>query len=397
VRHTKRTPRPVPLCALLCAASLAAACTDGGGADSDATSVTTTTGVASTTSIRPPTSAPTTQPTTTTLPGEQCEREPTSCTLAEAAVVHDIRVGVALGTPQIGRPDLAQLVASEFTQITPENELKWRELEPNPGDFRFDRADALVAFAETNGMEVRGHALVWGLAAGNGTPDWVRNLGSADELRRAMEQSITTIVGRYRGRIARWDVVNEPLDNPGTTLDDNRFTQLLGPEYIDLAFQLARQADPEAELWINEVDAEVRPERAAALVALVDELLARGVPIDGVGLQSHLVSGSVPPNGQLERLVAQLRDRGLRVAVTELDIPVIEGDGDPFGTQAFAFAEVTRQCIRAGCEEISVWGVSDADSWLNRLLNRRAQPLLFDDALVPKPAYDALREALADR
>jgi endo-1,4-beta-xylanase len=350
----------------------------------------------STTSTGRPASSSTQAPTTT-LPGERCVRRPEQCTLAEAGAVHEIRVGAAVGTAQLARPELARLVAAEFGQITPENELKWPELEPSPGDFRFERADALVEFAEANGLDVRGHALIWGQAAGNGTPEWVRTLGSADELRDAMEQSITTIVGRYRGRIARWDVVNEPLDNPGTALDDNRFTQLLGAEYIDLAFRLAREADPEAELWLNEIDAEVEPQRADALVALVEQLLERGVPIDGVGLQGHLVGGDAPPAGQLDRLVRDLRALGVEVAITELDIAVVEDIADPFERQATAFGGVAGECVRAGCEEITFWGVSDADSWLDGVLGRPAMPLLFDDALAPKPAYDAVRDALSTR
>jgi endo-1,4-beta-xylanase len=342
------------------------------------------------------TTAATVPPTTpTTAEGDACRAAPDSCTLAQASVVSDVRMGVALGTAQLDRPEVVSLVAAEFDQVTPENEFKWRELEPAPGQFRFDRTDRLLSFAEQAGLELRGHTLIWGQQAGNGIPDWVRNIGSSEKMRVEFERYITAVVGRYKGRIARWDVVNEPLDNPGTALDDNLFTQLLGPEYIDLAFRLAAQADPDAELWLNEVDAELRPERGDALVALVGELKARGVPVDGVGLQAHLTTGAAPPKGQITDLVRRLRALGVKVAITELDIPLVTDQEDPLGRQAAAFAQVAEECVRAGCEEITVWGVSDADTWLDRQLGRRTQPLLFDDGLGRKPAYDAVREVLA--
>jgi endo-1,4-beta-xylanase len=379
--------------ALVCAV-LAVACSsrDEPGASNtsapaESTAATTTSTSSTTTTTRPT--------TTTTRPGAQCIEAPASCTLAQASLVHDVRIGAALGTAQIDRPELASLVAGEFTQITPENELKWSETEPIPGEFRFDRADRLVDYAEASGLEIRGHTLIWGQSIGNGTPGWVGDIADAEQMRAEMERYITTVVGRYRGRIQRWDVVNEPLDNPGTQLDDNRFLQLLGPEYIDLAFTLAAEADPDAELWLNEIDAELSVERGAALVALVADLKSRGVPIDGVGLQGHLVSGDAPPAGQMEGLITALRALDVEVAITELDIPIVVNSGDQFGRQAFAYRGVVGECIRAGCSEITLWGVSDADSWLNNQLGRDAQPLLFDAVLNRKPAYDGVRDTLA--
>lgn len=329
--------------------------------------------------------------------------EPAPGTLREAAGVAGIEFGVAANPPQLEPGAAADLIASEFTSLTPENQLKWSTLAPAPGIWDFSGADALLDGAEANGQRLRGHTLVWGRS--NGTPDWLEDeLAAAPDpdarLRALATELIETVVGRYAGRIATWDVVNEPLDLLGPALDpDSPFTPL-GTDFLVEAFELARAADPAATLFLNETAVEFLPEKFEGLLALVDELLAKGAPIDGVGLQGHFLF--VRADGAaLRAQIEQLASRGLLVEITELDMPVFPffGVPDRIAAQAQAYAEVVEACLAVpACRGITVWGLSDADTWLDNTppLSFVApnRPLLFDEMLAPKPAYDAVRAAL---
>ena len=300
-----------------------------------------------------------------------------------------------MGTEQVRTPAIAELVAKEFSQITPENEMKWTVLQPQRDVYDFARSDELVDFAMARGLSVRGHTLVWLQDGGNGSPAWQKESATADEAGLMIEQHVSTVVSRYRGRVPRWDVVNEPLANPGSTLANGRVTELLGQYYIDIAFRAARAADPNAELWLNEIDAEKVVERGDALVALVRDLKARGVPVDGVGLESHFIDGPPPP-GRIKSLIERLRALDVEVAITELDIPVDDStDPTAYDRQAASYAQVVGECLAAGCAEITLWGVSDGNTWLDAFLDRDSRPLIFDEALAPKPAYDAVLDSLA--
>lgn len=375
---------------LIVTALVLAACTDTGGdaqRDGPGGSAFTPTSIA----VPNPTTT-----STTRAPGP-CPARPENCTLAMAGRAAGVRVGVALMSAQLDDPAVRDLVRTQFSQITPENELKWAQVEAEPGEFDFTAVDALVDFATAAGLETRGHTLIWGQRYGNGMPDWVAGITDPAIMESAMRKWIRTAVGRYRGRIQRWDVVNEPLANPGTGLDDSPFRRVLGDRYLDLAFSLAAAADQSAQLWINEIGVENDPARADALVELVTRLRIRGVPLHGVGLQGHFDKGTAPVQGRIRQLVDRLRPLGVEVAMTELDV-VRRGDvSNPGRAQADVFAQVTSECLDGGCEELSFWGVSDAASWLDAQLGRPAEPLLFDALLQPKPAYRAVRDDLARR
>ncbi len=333
--------------------------------------------------------------TSASLPPSPCTSAVGTCSLAEAGRAIDVRIGVALSSSQLADPMIAALVRQEFTQITAENELKWSEVERTEGVFDFAGADALVDFAVANGLETRGHTLLWGQRQGNGMPPWVREITDPARLEAVLQRWIQAAVGRYRGRVQRWDVVNEPLAIAGPGLDQNPFLAVLGERYVDRAFAEAAAADPDAELWLNEVGAETNRERADALVELVTRLRARGVPVHGVGLQGHFVNGEVPAVGQLRALVERLRGLGVEVALTELDVAVRTDVADPLQVQAEAFRQITAECLEGGCAELSFWGIGDAFSWLDTMLRRPADPLLFDRSLQPKPAYEAVRNVVA--
>lgn len=332
--------------------------------------------------------------TTTTPPGCVAEKE---CRLRDPADRQGLYIGAAVDPDRLDTdPRYAATVAREFNSITAENAMKWTALQPRRESWNFGPADRLVAFAEAHDIAVHGHTLVWGQDIGNGLPAWVRDLDDPAELEAAIDAHITTVVGRYRGRVDRWDVVNEPLQISGGELDQNHLLDVLGPAYIGQAFRVAHRADPAARLYLNENLVERLPVKAAALLALIDQLLAEDVPIHGVGLQAHQFDGVGPPAGELARLVTALRDRGLDVAITELDIPLTQETG--LQDQAETYHRLVTECLEGGCREITVWGVDDAHTWLDQFLGREhTDPLLFDKDLRPKPAYDAVLDALDDR
>jgi endo-1,4-beta-xylanase len=326
----------------------------------------------------------------------------TPLTLRQAAAAAGIYVGAATSPAELAS-GVDAIVARDFDSLTAENQMKWSGVAPAPGVYDFGPADALVDFAEANGMRVRGHTLVWGRS--NGPPVWLgADLAAAPDpaahLRDLMLDHIDTVAGRYAGRIESWDVVNEPLAFTSGALDaSNPYFRLLGEGYIAEAFHAARAVDPNAKLFLNEFATERIPEKFAGLVALVEGLLADGVPIDGVGFQGHFLTR--PDRAALEAQLRTFAEMGLLVEITELDLPLVifSRDVDPLASQAQAYADVFAACLAvSACRGITTWGVTDADSWLDDfdLLRFFApnQPLLFDADGLPKPAYDAVLATL---
>ena len=208
-------------------------------------------------------------------------------------------------------------------QVTPEGGLYWYDLRPTRQQYKFDNPDSVLDFAKANGMAMRGHTLVWYGAM----PDWTKEIRSAGEAERELTTHIERVVSRYRGKIKTWHVVNEPIDDtkgavPG--LRPNIWLQQLGEKYIDLAFRTAHRVDPTAELLLNEYDIEAvdgtSPKRRQAFMKLIGDLLARGVPIHGIGLQGHLNGKFQIDRDGLYDFVSELRSLGLTVHVTELDV-----------------------------------------------------------------------------
>ncbi len=339
-----------------------------------------------------PAAEPSTVTTTTAVAPSATTAPPDPSTLRGAAAGRGVRVGVALQSDRLDDPAVAELVATQFSSLTAENEMKWPSIETERDEMDFTGADRLVDAADAGGMEVRGHTLVWGQEVGNGMPEWLDGLSSA-EVEDELGEWIDTSVGRYAGRVDRWDVVNEPIALSGGVVDDNVFSEALGPDWVAWALERAHSADPGAELWINEHSVEQQPEKAEALIALVEDLQAAGAPLDGVGLQTHAFSGQAPPPGTFAQLVERLRALGVAVAITEMDVPLVGGTTET--TQADAYAQIVGECVAAGCEEITLWGLDDGHTWLDAFLGQeRTDPLLFDRDLQPKPAFDAVHQAL---
>ncbi len=357
--------------------------------------------IASTT--QPPRATTTTLPPTTEAPTTTSPPCPPTCTLRQAADLKHIYVGAAVDATSLQDPAYADAVVSHFNSVTAENAMKWTVLRPSVDVWDWTQSDAIVDFAVANDLAVRGHTMVWGQQFGNGLPPWMAEISDPAELERVMVETITQQITRYADEIDRWDVVNEPLIYGGADIDSNVYMQQFGIGYIARAFEAAHAADPDASLWINEAFTEYYPDRAAALLNLVTDLVEQGVPIHGVGLQTHLVIDSPTPVGSVDGLVLKLRDLGLDVAITELDVPM--SPSRDAAAQAELYRQVASECLISGCSEITVWGVSDNVSWLdspgirasNSLLfsfNAESTPLLLDTAFEPKQAYEALVDVI---
>ncbi|WMI55879.1 endo-1,4-beta-xylanase [Streptomyces rochei] len=300
-------------------------------------------------------------------------------TLGSAAAAQGRYFGTAVAAGHLGEADYAATLDREFNSATPENEMKWDATEPSRGTFTFSAADRVVDHARAQGMDVRGHTLVWH----SQLPSWVGALGAAD-LRGAMNDHINQVMGRYKGQIHSWDVVNEAFqDGDSGARRSSPFQDKLGDGYIEEAFRTARAADPTAKLCYNDYNTDGVNAKSSAVYTMVKDFKARGVPIDCVGFQGHFNSNSPVP-ADLRANLQRFADLGVDVQITELDI---EGSGT---AQADAYARVVDACLAVDrCTGITVWGVTDKYSWRSG-----GTPLLFDGNYDAKPAYDAVLAAL---
>lgn len=299
--------------------------------------------------------------------------------------------------PSVYTTDMAKTIYYNFNMVVAEDDMKFDAIEPNRNGFNFGYADALVAFAEQHGMKVRGHTLCWHKQL----PTWVTESEktnshrySREELLSILRNHITTIVSRYKGKIAEWDVVNECLDDTQQSDDPDKYdlrpsvwSKEIGDGFIDSAFVFAHRADPDAKLFLNEYGVENRNVgskgfyKANAYFKLAERLKKAGIPIHGVGLQCHFDAGELDSVG-LVKQITRFQELGLEVVITELDIASSDKQAEEFRTVANIFME------QENCSGMVLWGVSDRDSW------RSSSPLLFDADLVAKPAFFAVRGAL---
>jgi endo-1,4-beta-xylanase len=311
----------------------------------------------------------------------------------------DFPIGTAVDPVVLATdPAYGATLAREFSALTPENAMKWGPVHPGEGEWHFGPADQLVAFAEAHRMRVHGHTLVWQTQL----PDWLTSALGTRDVARAMATHIETLVGRYRGRVAAWDVVNEALGRSGR-LRETVFFRALGPDYLAEAFRLAHAADPAARLYYNDYGAEGGGRKSDAVYALVRGLVDRGVPIHGVGLQMHLDAGARggPTPDAIAANVARLGALGLEVRISEMDVRIRRvrrrHAEDRLATQRAVYQDVIAACARApGFAGVTFWGLSDAHSWIDDRFGED-DPLLFDARYAPKPAYFGVLDALVAR
>jgi endo-1,4-beta-xylanase len=313
-----------------------------------------------------------------------------SDTLKAAATAANRLVGTAVQSRLLnGQYDT--VAGREFTYITAEYEMKWNVHEPSAGFFDFAAGDAIVGYALSHGQRVKGHTFIWHGA----TPAWVNGLSPAD-FRAAFERHIRTVAEHYRGRIHAWDVVNEAVADDGLGLRDTVFRQKLGDSYIADAFRVAREADPTARLFYNDYGGEGLSQKANRIYDLLRDLLAAGVPIDGVGLQMHISANTRPPNASIASNMRRLAELGLTVHISEMDVRVNGVSGSPqtrLDAQRSTYYDVVKVCVlEPRCEAVTFWGFTDAHTWING-----DAPLLFDAQYAPKPAYTGVLDALRGR
>jgi endo-1,4-beta-xylanase len=339
-------------------------------------------------------------------PAQAAEAE----TLRRLAAARGLIYGTTISAQQITHdPAFVGLVLAQAGLVVPENDMKWLEINGGAaGKDDYSRADTVAGFAVEGGMMLRGHNCLWY----SHTPWWFYALPDRKAKERAIVDHIKSLVGRYRGIVHSWDVVNEPIelkDGP-----PNWLRQALGPGYLDLAYHLAREADPGARLVVNEHDIELdAPEHEARRVALLD-LLQRmqkaGTPVDAVGIQAHLSAAGGPPfsPARLQHFLADIAGLGLAIQITELDVTDEHAPAD-IAVRDQLVADAYRRFLDAALDEPAVkmvvtWGLSDRHSWIvrretNQVRWRKdglpSRPLPFDSALHPKPAFTAIADAFA--
>lgn len=323
-------------------------------------------------------------------------------------------IGAAINQRQSDQVDKAavDIITKQFNQISPENLLKFQPIHPAADRYVFDAQDRYVQFGVDHHMQVIGHNLVWHQQ----TSPWVfqgadGKPADRETLLARMRDHIHTVVGRYKGKIHGWDVVNEAIDEDGS-LRKAPWHDGIGDDYVAKAFEFAHEADPDAELYYNDYNLE-KPAKRAGVIRLVKDLQARGLRIDGIGNQGHWRLDT-PSIAEIEQALADLHGTGLKVMYSELDINLLPNaarGADPAVANPYANGlpdERQQELARryAGIfdvllkhpgwvSRITFWGVSDADSWLNR--GRANYPLLWDRQRQPKPAFNAVVDVLTRR
>jgi len=336
--------------------------------------------------------------------------------------IDDFYIGVALSLNQISgnEPNAIALVEKHFNSITPENILKWETVHPEPNKYNFEPADRYVAFGEKYKMHIIGHTLVWFAQ----TPDWVFQDKSGKPLDREallerMKEHIFTVMGRYKGRIQGWDFVNEAI-MPDGEFRKNKWLEIIGEDYVLKAFEYARQADPNAQLYYNDYNMWKQPQYEG-VIRIIQDLQSKGIRIDGLGIQGHW-GLDYPSPEEIETFIRALSKLGIKLMITELDVSVLPFTDDyKWGTDiSFLDAELQKKLnpypdalpdsvqkdlanryaelfsvfhkYRDNFSRVTFWAVHDGQSWRSYmpLKGRTDYPMLFDRQCKPKPAFDAV-------
>lgn len=317
--------------------------------------------------------------------------------LRELAAQRGLRIGTAVGSNFDQNETYMSILRREFNMLTAENAMKFDALHPSRDMYQFQTADAIVGFAEANGMQVRGHTLAWH----NQLPVWLVN-GSwtREDAKAILDEHVAAVVGRYKGRIGAWDVVNEAVDDKGVRRASSFWERSIGSDYIEVAFRAAHAADPEAKLFYNDYSIEWPGPKQDSVYALIKDLKDRGVPIHGIGFQGHFEAGGGTPSRQvLKSTFDRFAALGLTIHVTELDVRIrLPATEAKLAAQAENYRAVVGACLDTqACEALVVWGLHDGNSWVPSTFPGWGDALLFDASFQPKPAYRAVNDLLAGR
>ncbi|MCD1655922.1 endo-1,4-beta-xylanase [Treponema zuelzerae] len=314
--------------------------------------------------------------------------------LHELASKKNLNFGVAIQAGDVLSLETSALLKEHFNLIVPENTMKWKNIRPTKTFWNWSDMDNMVDFAEKNGMVIRGHTFVWHQQ----NAPYVDSLKTKDEAVAMLTEQITMVMERYKGRVFEYDVANEVLNEDGT-LRDTVWLRTIGPEYIDIAFKAARAADPKARLVLNDYSNEYAgTAKGDAFYELCKDMKNRGIPIDGAGLQLHLVAEHT---FNREGLLAQIRrfaELGMFVTFTEIDVRIAMPSSPEKEAQQ---TEIFKGLMEIAATEPNtghfvVWGYTDAKSWIPGTFPGYGSAHLFDKASQPKPVFEDLKKILAD-
>jgi len=308
-------------------------------------------------------------------------------------------IGVAISPESVDNPADTALIKRHFSSLTADNAMKWSTLQPVEGTFRFQYADKIVAFAEANGMKVRGHVLCWHQQI----PDWIfrenGTLASREKVLERLRTHIITVMTHFKGRISAWDVVNEAIDDGGNFYRASNWYNICGEEYIFEAFRVARATDPDALLFYNDYTA-IDPVKRDKIYALLQLLQVENL-VDGVGMQGHW-NIDYPSNALIIDAINKYKSLGIEIHITEMDVSVYTSNSDPESPyttdlqsrQRTAYSRFFSafRMYKENVTSVTFWGLTDGHSWLNNwpVAGRKNYPLLFDDDYNPKEAYFAI-------
>ncbi|MEY9868460.1 endo-1,4-beta-xylanase [Peribacillus sp. B2I2] len=307
----------------------------------------------------------------------------------------DILIGTSIASlPFLKDKEYRSVISREFNVVTIENDLKFARVHPQKETYNFLIPDLMVEYGIENNISIRGHTLVWH----NQIPDWITQVQySKDELKSILKSHIQTVVKRYKGKIYAWDVVNEAIDNDGN-LRRNIWMNVIGPEYIELAFRWAHEADPNAQLYYNDYGNESINSKSDATYKLMKKLKANGVPIDGVGFQFHTSINTKHNYTEIKNNFSRFNKLGLKTEITELDVKV---QNSPLSMerkleeQAKVYSNLLEVCLKAEkCNTFITWGVTDKYTWIPMYTGNEDYPLLFTDDYKKKPSYDVIYNKL---
>ncbi len=303
--------------------------------------------------------------------------------------------GSMLSMPGDSGVKLRSIAAREFSMLWTGTYMKMDYLRPNRATYNYTTADNLLTWAQQNGMVMRGHTLVWH----SQVPSWITNGGFApDTLKAILKDHIEQVMTHYKGKLAAWDVVNEAMGDDAN-IRPTIWYNAIGPDYIEQAFRWARAVDPNTPLYYNDYNIESINAKSTAVYNMLSDLKARGVPIDGIGFQFHFDAASAPSTAAITANFQRFAALGLKIQITEADMHtrVIGGIASMADqlVQATAYANMVNACLSvSACNAIEIEGTYDGQAWVNDPANWGA-PVLYDIRMQPKPAYYAVRTALA--